>query len=198
MAAKKRRKGKQAVEGTPAQPQVEVEETSPAAGEPQAAVEVRRAGRSDLAPIATLVREASEARLEIDEADVMEWLFSKGLWVAAIGGNLVGVAAWQAENLLCVTDVFFAYPPESLQAAGAELLSTIEAEANTLMCEANVVALPSWTGEAVRACLAQQGYEPKTYDELHRIWREVLGEFVDQGQDLLVKRLRERMVMVPI
>ena len=166
--------------------------------EVESGVEVRRAGRGDLASIAALVREASESRLEMDETDVMEWLFSKGLWVAEAEGEPVGVAAWQAENLLCVTDVFFVHPPQWLGAAGGGLLSTIEAEANTLMCEANVVALPAWTGEAVRACLAKQGYEPKTYDELHRIWREVLKDFVEDGQDLLVKRLRDRMVMVPI
>ena len=191
MAVKKRRKGSKSQEQAPALPQTE-------AAAAESAIQVRRAGRADLAPIATLVRQASESRLEVDESDVMDWLFSKGLWVATGGGELVGVAAWQAENLLCVTDLFFAHPPESLAPAAAGLLSTIEAEANTLMCEANVVVLPSWTGEAVRACLAEQGYEPKTYDELHRIWREVLRDFVEDGQELVVKRLRERMVMVPI
>ena len=166
--------------------------------EAQSGVDVRRAGRVHLAPIAALVRAASDSRLEMEESDVMEWLFSKGLWVAEDDGQLVGVAAWQAENLLCVTDVFYVHPLESLASAGAGLLATIEAEADTLMCEANVVALPAWTGAAVRECLAGQGYEPKTYDELHRIWREVLSDFVEEDQDLLVKRLRDRMVMVPI
>jgi hypothetical protein len=79
-----------------------------------------------------------------------------------------------------------------------QLLETIEAEANVLMCEANIMILPGWTSKAVRTFLGQQGYEPKTFDELHRIWREVLGDLVDEGDDLMVKRLRERMVMAPI
>lgn len=166
--------------------------------EEQDGVEVRRAGRGDLATIAALVNRASEPQPGPDEAGVMEWLFSKGLWVAIVAGELVGVAAWQAENLLCVTDVFFVHPTELLAAAGGGLMSTIESQADTLMCEANVVVVPAGTGEAVRACLAEQGYELKTYGELHRIWREVLNDFVDDGPDLLVKRLRERMVMVPI
>ncbi|MGD8398826.1 MAG: hypothetical protein PVG11_08205 [Anaerolineae bacterium] len=161
-------------------------------------VQVRRAGRDDLAPIAEVVREATAARVEMDEADVMEWLFSKGLWVAEVDGAVTGVAAWQVENLLCVTDVFYVAPPELLTAAGGGLLSAIEEEADTLMCEANVVVLPGWTGDGVRACLAGEGYEPKAYEDLHYIWREVLQELTTDTSELLVKRLRDRMVMAPV
>jgi hypothetical protein len=161
-------------------------------------VHVRRAGRDDLASIAGLVREATGARIEIREADVMEWLFSKGLWVAEVDDAVTGVAAWQVENLLCVTDVFYVAPPELLIAAGGRLLSTIEEEANTLMCEANVVVLPEWTGDSVRTCLAEEGYEPRACEDLHYIWREVLQDLVTDSSDLLVKRLRDRMVMAPV
>jgi N-acetylglutamate synthase-like GNAT family acetyltransferase len=163
-----------------------------------AVLEVRRAHRKDLAPIAGLVRKATRSRLQVDEADVMEWLFSKGLWVAKRGEDVVGVAAWQAENLLSITDIFYVSPARLRPQAGMQLLETIEAEANVLMCEANVMVLPNWTSKAVRTFLGQQGYEPKSFDELHRIWREVLGDLVDEGDDLMVKRLRERMVMAPI
>ncbi len=161
-------------------------------------LEVRRAGRSDLASIAALVRKATRSRLEVDEATVQEWLFGKGLWVVEQDGTVVGVAAWQAENLVSVTDVFQISPARLRAAAGGRLLETIEAEANVLMCEANVVVLPAWTSEAMRGFLNKQGYELKAIEELHRIWREVLGDFVGGDQDLMVKRLRERMVMVPI
>jgi N-acetylglutamate synthase-like GNAT family acetyltransferase len=161
-------------------------------------LEVRRARRSDLAGIANLVQKATRSRIEVGEAEVQEWLFSKGLWVAEQDDTLVGVAAWQAENLVSVTDVFHVSPARLRATAGNQLLETIEAEANVLMCEANVMILPGWTSKAVRTFLQKQGYEPKTFEELHRIWREVLGDFVATDQDLMVKRLRERMVMVPI
>lgn len=161
-------------------------------------VEIRRARRSDLAPIASLVQKATRSRIQVDEAEVQEWLFSKGLWIAEQDETLVGVAAWQAENLVSVTDVFYVSPARLRDRAGGQLLETIEAEANVLMCEANVMVLPDWTSKAVRTFLQKQGYEPKTFEELHRIWREVLDEFVGEDQDLMVKRLRERMVMVPV
>jgi N-acetylglutamate synthase-like GNAT family acetyltransferase len=148
--------------------------------------------------IAELVRTATRSRLTVDQDEVMEWMFGKGLWVAEKGGTLVGVAAWQAENLVCVTDVFHVSPARMRGEAGGQLLETIEAEANVLMCEANIMVLPGWTSKAMRTFLQQQGYEPKEYDDLHRIWREVLGDFYGDEEVLMVKRLRERMVMAPV
>lgn len=161
-------------------------------------IQVRRANRGDLTAIATLVRQATRSGLQVDESDAMEWLFSKGLWVAAQGSVLVGVVAYQTENLVSVTDVFHVYPSELWVEAGSRLLETVEAEVSTLMCEANVVLLPAWTSETMRTVLQEQGYEPKEFDQLHRIWREVLGEFITDAMDLMIKQLRERMVMVPI
>jgi len=158
---------------------------------------VRRAGRRDAAAIAALVGEAAGAQFTVSEAEVLEWLFSKGLVVAADAEALLGVTAWQAENLVAVTDVF-ALSPQFPTRAGTALLDYIEAEANTLMCEANIVLLPAWAAPEVRPLLRRRGYEAQELKKLHRIWREVLSEFEIKGLDLMVKRLRERMVMVPL
>jgi hypothetical protein len=161
-------------------------------------LEIRRALRQDLAAITSLVEKATESRVQIDEAGVMNWLFSKGLWVADQEGALVGVIAWQAENLVSVTDVFYVSPNWLHTEAGIQLLETIEAEAKTLMCEANVVLLPDGLSELIRPVLQQQGYESRPLAELHRIWREVLSEFADEESELMVKPLRDRMVMLPL
>jgi len=161
-------------------------------------IRVRRAKRGDLAAIAALVTKATRARLKVEEGDVMEWLFSKGVWVALQGETPVGVATCQTENLVSVTDAFYISPAKLRAQAGKPLLAAIEAEVDSLMCEVNVLLLPEWTPKTTRAFLQKQGYEPKTLAELHRIWREVLSEFDLDGIDLMVKRLRERMVMVPI
>ncbi len=160
-------------------------------------LEIRRARRGDLAAITSLVEQATKSRIQVDEAKVTEWLFSRGLWVALLGEELVGVAAWQAENLVSVTDVFHVFPAELLAEAGSRLLETIEAEASTLMCEVNVVLVPAWVSWAVQSFLQEQGYEPRTLEDLHRIWREVLGDFGIDNWSLMVKPLRDRMVMVP-
>jgi N-acetylglutamate synthase-like GNAT family acetyltransferase len=161
-------------------------------------LEIRRARRGDLADIASLVQRATKSRIQVDEANVTEWLFSKGLWVALFGEELVGVAAWQAENLVSVTDVFHVSPAELLAEVGSRLLETIEAEAGTLMCEVNVVLVPAWVSWAIQSFLQKQGYEHRKLEDLHRIWREVLGDFVIGSWGLMVKQLRDRMVMVPV
>jgi N-acetylglutamate synthase-like GNAT family acetyltransferase len=169
-------------------------------------IQIRRAKRGDLAGIAALVRRATRSKLKVDEADVMEWLFSKGLWVAVLDDAstgsaepiVVGVAACQTENLVSVTDVFYVSPAKLRVKVGDRLLIAVEEEVKTLMCEANVMPLPTWTSKAVRTFLQKQGYEPQAFDDLHRIWREVLGEFVTDETDLMVKRLRDRMVMAPV
>ncbi len=163
-------------------------------------IEVRRARRADVPGIVALVRQATQGKRPVDEADVLGWLFGKGLLVAAQGtaGVLVGVAAWQTENLLSVTDLFYVYPAKLRAEAGGRLLAAIEAEVNVLMCEANVVILQPQTSKAVPTFLNKQGYEAKTFQELHRIWREVLSEFIADQPDLMVKRLREKMIMAPI
>lgn len=161
-------------------------------------IRVRRAKREDLAAIAAVVGKATRFKIKVDEADVMEWLFGKGLWVVVRGEDVVGVATCQTENLLSVTDAFYVSPAKLRNKAGVPLLDAIEAEVGTLMCEANVMLLPSWTSKTVRTFLQKQGYEPKEFDGLHRIWREVLGEFDLEEMDLMVKQLRDRMVMAPI
>jgi N-acetylglutamate synthase-like GNAT family acetyltransferase len=162
---------------------------------------IRRAKRGDLGEIAALVSEASAGRVQADGAEVMDWLFSKGMWVAVQDGSVVGVATCQTENLVCVTDELHVWPALLQAEAGRPLLAAIEAEVSTLMCEVNIVVLPAGTPAAVRDFLGEQGYEPEDFEALHRIYREVLGDLFGEEElaepVLMVKRLRDRMVMVP-
>ena len=161
-------------------------------------IQVRRAKRADLAPIAGLVRVCHPGEAAPDEAQVMDWLFSKGLLVALQDDRLAGVIAWQVENLVAVTDVFCLQEGELLPEAGGALLQALEEEASTLMCEVNIVLAPGRLSPATQAVLEEQGYEAEDLSNLHRIWREVLDDLVQSVPELRVKWLRDRMVMVPI
>jgi N-acetylglutamate synthase-like GNAT family acetyltransferase len=163
---------------------------------------IRRARRGDLEEVAALVGEATQNQVQVDGAEVMDWLFSKGMWVAVQDEAVVGVATCQTENLVSVTDEFHVSPARLRVEAGGPLLAAIEAEVSTLMCEVNIVVLPASTSKAVRDFLAKQGYESEEFKALHRIHREVLGDLFGTDDPvepvLMVKRLRDRMVMVPI
>jgi hypothetical protein len=134
----------------------------------------------------------------VGEEEISEWLFSKGVMVASQGGALIAVAAWQTENLLSVTDVFYVSPALAGASAGRMLLEAVEEEACTLMCEANVVPLLPGISREVQSLLQQQGYEARGIDRVHRVWREVLAEFAAGETVLLVKPLREGLIMVPL
>jgi len=159
---------------------------------------VRRAKRSDLEAIATLVTKASHGQVSVDQASVLDWLFSKGLMVVLVDGLLEGVMAWQTENLVSVSDLFCVWPVSELTTVGEALLTSVEAELQTLMCEANVIVLSRCFPDAVQDLLREQGYEHKGLGELHRIWREVLGDFLVEDAGIMVKRLRDKMIMAPL
>lgn len=166
---------------------------------------IRRARQDDLEAIATLVQETTEwirpampaVGPAVGPAVIQDWLFGKGVWVAVGGGTLFGMACWQVENLVSVTDVLYVAPGPGWAEVGARLLETIEAEATVLMCEINAVPLPNGSSPAVRGFLRDLGYKEAALEELHRFWQEVLGDFVEAEPAIMVKQLRDRMVMVP-
>jgi hypothetical protein len=162
------------------------------------AFEIRRARPPDLPAIGELVNAATQSRYQPDKATLVEWLLGRGLWLALQDGALVGVAAWQAENLVSVTDVLYVTGTRSMADAAAKLLAKIEAEASTLMCEVSIVVLPHWTPGNVAGLLRLQGYKQGTTGELHRIWQEVLTGFSIDQRTLMVKPLRGRLVTTPL
>ena len=162
------------------------------------AVQVRRARHDDVATIGSLVKDCAQGRHSVDEVEITEWLFSRGVMVAQHGDSIVAVAAWQTENLLSVTDVLYISPALAGADVGRMLLEAVEREACLLMCEANVVPLLPGISREIHGLLQNQGYERMGIDQVHRIWREVLAEFATEDTVLLVKPLRERMIMVPL
>jgi hypothetical protein len=161
-------------------------------------LEVRRARPPDLQVIGELVGEATHSRFQPDQATLVDWLLSRGLWLALRGDTLVGVAAWQAENLVSVVDVLYAATDGSQSDAVARLLEKVEDEACTLMCEVSIVVLPTWTPKQVVETLQLQGYEQGNAGELHRIWQEVLAGFSLDQRTLMVKPLRGTIVTTPL
>lgn len=162
---------------------------------------IRRAKQEDFGAITDLVREATALTQAggpaVGPEVIQDWLLGKGVWVALRGGTLLGVAGWQVENLVSVTDVLYIVPGPSWVEAGSRLLATIEAEATVLMCEISAVLLPNGTSSDVGELLRDLGYEDAELEELHRFWQEVLGDFMEAGPAIMVKHLRDRMVMVP-
>jgi len=164
----------------------------------KADIVVRRAKRTDAPAIATVIAAASGRRLTPTPEEALEWLYTKGYWVALQGDAVVGVVGWQAENLIASIEDFYLAPIGHWQQVAEALLKTIEQEANLLSCEVALLGLPQGTPEPLVAFLAEHGYQVQPLDDLIRAWREAAEEFVDETMILLVKKLRERRIMRPL
>lgn len=161
------------------------------------AVVVRRAKRHDLKLLTAIMRGSIRWRKPPSEQDVLEMLFDKGYWIAVSrqGG---GVTGWRAENLVMCIDDFYVYPPSTYEQVGGPLLETVETEARALACEVAIVFMEEQVDPQAIAFFESKGYERQTLQDLNKLWREVAEEFLTEGRFMMVKRLREQMVMRPL
>ncbi len=160
---------------------------------------VRRAKPSDAAQIAAFVNRGRRGQRQIDELAVIERFGSVGIMVAEIGGELVGLLGWRAENLIVrVTDLLVAPIPEGVSIASA-LLSAMEQTAGELQCEAALLFLPRPHHPKLIKFCNTLGYESQIVANLPKVWQEAASEARVGGEEaVLVKQLRTRRVARPL
>ncbi|MCR4407948.1 MAG: GNAT family N-acetyltransferase [Anaerolineae bacterium] len=173
-----------------------VEEKKPAAEE-ALEVHVRRAKRKDIPTITAIIQRVKPGGARITSEEVQNRLFEKGYWIA-ISRKAGGIAGWQAENLVTCIEDFYVYPMSYYPQVGGPLLETIEREAHQLSCEVAIVFIDEGMPALVEDFFRAHGYERRTMDELHKIWREVVTELTGEGRFMMVKKLLERPIMRPL
>lgn len=184
---------------------VPVVEAPPVAPEPvkpiapeKAPLEIRRAKRSDLAAMADLVNQVTQGQPSVDEATMMERLFSKGYLVALQNNELLGMVGWQTENLIAGVDDFFMKSGNLWPTIGNTLLDKVEEEVASLSCEAGLIFLHNKTGPIAKKFLEKRDYQVKQTEELIKMWREAAEEWQIEDSTLMVRQLLAKRVMVPI
>lgn len=181
------------------------EEPEPAAGEAapemidESKVEFRRAKRGDLVQMATLITEATQGEVSLDEGEMMERLFSKGYLVALQADEVIGLVGWQTENLIAGIDDFFVKGSSLWPTVGGQLIQRVEEAVAELSCEAGLVFLHKKTGPVAKKCLENKGYEEKETGELkEKMWREAAEDWAVENSTLMVRQLLERRINIPI
>lgn len=161
------------------------------------AVTVRRAKRQDLRVLAAIMRGTVRWRPPPSEAEVLDMLYDKGYWLALSrkGGGLTG---WRAENLVMCIDDFYVYPAQYYPQVGGPLLETVETEARALYCEVAIAFLEEQISPEAIDFFAEQGYKLLGLDDLYHVWREVAQELLTDNRFMLVKQLRQDIVMRPM
>ena len=160
---------------------------------------VSRAKPADAEAIAAFVGEATRGRVSVVPHAVVERFGLKGLWLVRDGsGEIVALAGWRAENLIARVDDFLVHPPNLYTTAGKLLIDKIEKAAYELQCEVCMLFMPVSALPTIVSFCESCGYRRPEPEELPRVWQETVQEATDLGRFILLKQLRQDLVLRPI
>jgi dephospho-CoA kinase len=161
-------------------------------------VQVRPARRSDLDALSVALAQAEGRREPLSAAETLKRLGERGYRIALAQGRIVAMAAWEAENLVAITRDIRAASPEIARQAFPPLLSLIEQDANSLVCEVSILLTDARTPSVVANAATASGYRMSDLDALHKVWRQVISERFKAGEKIWVKPLRKELITKPV
>ena len=166
----------------------------PALGE----LSVLRGRPSDSHSIAALITRLSNGKLHLTSADVMAAFGEKAFLLLKAGRHLVGLAAWQVENLVARTTEIYVDPLISLPEALRTLIVEVESTSQDLQCEASLLFLPSQLAGHT-GIWKELGYEQRQPQSLGiQAWQDAAKESMPANTSLFFKQLRRDRVLHPI
>ena len=160
---------------------------------------VTRAKPSDAEDVAAFVSQATRGRVVVPAQSVLERFGAKGLWlVRDTNTAVVGLAGWRAENLIARIDDFLIFPLKLYASAGTTLIENIEQAAKELQCEVSMVFLPLQASPTLTGFFERRGYIRPETEGLPRAWRETVQEAMERSRYIMMRQLREDLVMRPM
>jgi N-acetylglutamate synthase-like GNAT family acetyltransferase len=160
---------------------------------------IYRAKPRDAEAIADFVAAATRGRVEIPAESVLDRFTVKGLLVARdADGQIVGLAGWRAENLVARIDDFLIFPFDLYPSAGKALVERIEKTAQELQCEVCMLFVPLGASPTLVHFYESCGYKRTEAEGLPRVWNETIQEASEQGRYIMLRQLREDLVLRPI
>jgi ribosomal protein S18 acetylase RimI-like enzyme len=127
---------------------------------------------------------------------VVERLGSKAYFLAT-QDQIVALAGWRAENLVCRIDDVVIYPGSARPTAGRALFEQIEKEARKLECEVLLLYVPVNAAQAAVVFYQSLGFARRLMDDVPIPWRQAAEEFPGSSHFVMAKQLRE-LVTKPI
>jgi dephospho-CoA kinase len=157
---------------------------------------VTRARPRDSKIIASLLNRLNKQD-KVTGDQIMADFGDKAYLLLRVGEQLVGVAAWQVENLVARTTDIAIDPIVPTARALPLLIEEMENASRDLQCEASLILTspeltvdPLWQG---------LGYERRTPQSLGvSVWQEAANEIIQPDRALYFKQLRQDRVLRPI
>lgn len=164
------------------------------------AIQVRRAGRSDVGAIADFHNRCRPDLPPADERSIMLSFVENGYLIAECDTGICGMIAWRAENLIARARKMYldmGGNESQVRAAAAGLLETLQEQASELHCE--VVFLAGAEPAQIISDVAKEaGYVEVGDDALPLSWREAANELHRETDALWMKRLSDKRVRGPL
>lgn len=159
---------------------------------------VRRGRPGDSHSIAALITRLSNGINPKTTDDIMAAFGEKAFLLLKMDNTLVGLAAWQVENLVARTTDIYVDSEIPLLAALKTLMDEVERASQDLQCEASLLFLsPGLSGQA--AIWRELGYENRTPESLGiQAWQDAVKESMPANTNLFFKQLRHDRILRPI
>ncbi len=160
-------------------------------------INVRKASFRDAAAITAFVNRARSGK-PLDRMSVAERFGQVSFLIAEQDGEMVGLLAWQIENLVIRVIDFLIAPGADAVAVGRALCEQMEAQGEELQAEAAVLYLPEDPSPNLLAYWELFGYRRQEIADLYRAWREAVAEWNPEATEAVMKILRADRVQRPL
>ncbi len=161
-------------------------------------MEIQRGRPRDSKAIAELLTRLNQGRRKFTSEDVMAAFGDRAYMLLKMGGDLVGLAGWQVENLVARTTELFVDENLDAQKGLQALIQEVERASRDLQCEASLV-FPNETLARQNSIWASLGYERRSPDALGmQAWQDAAAESMPGASALYFKQLRQDRVLRPI
>ena len=159
---------------------------------------VKRGRPSDSLEIASLITRLGNGRKAPSYEDVMAEFGEKAFLLLKKNNNLVGLAAWQVENLVARTTELYVDPQVDQPHGLKTLMVEVEKSSRDLQCEASLLFLTDELS-AKTSVWKELGYERYTMDSLGvQAWQDAVVESMPANSILYFKQLRKDRILRPI
>jgi len=159
---------------------------------------VKRGRPSDSLEIASLISRLGNGGKAPSYEDVMAEFGEKAFLLLKKNNNLVGLAAWQVENLVARTTELYVDPQVDQPHGLKTLMVEVEKSSRDLQCEASLLFLTDELS-AKTSVWKELGYERYTMDSLGvQAWQDAVVESMPANSILYFKQLRKDRILRPI
>jgi dephospho-CoA kinase len=165
---------------------------------PLGEVNVQRAGPKNTTEIARLFNELAKQEVSVKPSDIMEAFGEKAFLLLRVENNIMGVLAWQVENLVSRTTEILMDQALAPAQYLPILIREMEHASSQLQSEVSLIFVPPHLSRH-ESLWTSLGYVEKKPGELNVLaWREAAEDSMPADSVLFFKQLRPDRVLKPI